>query len=270
MQLPPEVDGRVWGFSARPPLHMHRHDELEVNLITRGTASYLMNERRYELQRGSLIWLFPEQDHVLLDQSSDYTMWILVFKPALVRRLCAYGTSRTLCARNPAGNFCRRVPPDVLRRLESLFEELSATDDIQRINAGLAYALLLAWAAHEEALQLAGRNVHASVETAARLLRDTSDQQFGLDALARQSGLSPARLSRLFKAQTGVSISAFRNRIRIERFLEIYGGGQRTTMDAAARQAGFGSYAQFHRAFRRVMGHGPARLRRSMPNDPSS
>jgi AraC-like DNA-binding protein len=68
-------------------------------------------------------------------------------------------------------------------------------------------------------------------------------------------------LSRIFKEQTGVSISRFRNQQRLQRFLRLYGKGRRTTALAAALEAGFGSYAQFYRVFREQTGRSPSALR---------
>jgi AraC-like DNA-binding protein len=65
----------------------------------------------------------------------------------------------------------------------------------------------------------------------------------------------------LFKQQTGVALVDFRNRQRIERFLELYGTGQRRKMSDAALDAGFGSYPQFHRIFKRVIGCSPGNYR---------
>jgi AraC-like DNA-binding protein len=73
--------------------------------------------------------------------------------------------------------------------------------------------------------------------------------------------LSSSHLSRTFKEQTGVSISRFRNEQRLQRFLRIYGRVRRTTALAAALEAGFGSYAQFHRVFREQTGRSPSALR---------
>jgi AraC-like DNA-binding protein len=90
-----------------------------------------------------------------------------------------------------------------------------------------------------------------------------------LATLARAASLSPAHLSRIFKQQTGVSISRFRNQQRLQRFLRLYGGGRRTTALAAALEAGFGSYAQFHRVFREQTGRSPSALRTAAADDGS-
>jgi AraC-like DNA-binding protein len=84
-----------------------------------------------------------------------------------------------------------------------------------------------------------------------------------LPELARRSFLSASRLSRLFKQQTGVSLATYRNRQRLDRFLACYDGrGTRTLLDAAL-EAGFGSYAQFHRVFKALTGRRPSQHRRS-------
>ena len=114
-------------------------------------------------------------------------------------------------------------------------------------------------AAHSDDV-VAGVDLHPAVETVARLLRADPDAG-DLAALARVAGLSDSHLSRIFKAQTGVSISRFRNQQRLQRFLLLYGRGRRTTALAAALEAGFGSYAQFHRVFREQTGRSPSALR---------
>src|SRR6266536_3902379 len=88
-----------------------------------------------------------------------------------------------------------------------------------------------------------------------------------LTELAGAVGLSPGHLSRLFKAQTGTSLSRYRNQQRLHRFLLAYGSGQPTTALAAALAAGFGSYAQFYRVFRQATGRAPAALPDQTKND---
>jgi AraC-like DNA-binding protein len=242
---------------------MHRHSEVEVNLVVDGTATYVMRERRYELSLGSIVWLFPKQDHLLLDQSPTYRMWIAVFKPELIRRLCTDEDTWPLRQADPVGHYCRRLAAAPTARLDMLFRDLlEATQHAARFNIGLAYVLLSSWAAYQEADDTGvGHDVHPAVERAARLLYETVEP-LGLAGLARRVGLSPSHLCRLFKEQMGQSPAAFRNRQCVDRFLRLYGHGRRRTMMDAALDAGFGSYAQFYRVFVGLMGCTPAEYRR--------
>ena len=265
--LPAGLDGRVVRHVAGDVrLRAHRHAELEVNLVVGGTATYLLGERRYELTPGTLTWLFPAQEHILVDQSADHELWWAIFTPDLVSRIGRAPHSRPLLEDDPAGSFSRRLGIRDTRSLHALFSEVHSaeTRDDALANAGLAYLLARAWRAFLDSDEVVDSiHVHPAIRAVVDLLR-TDSSTGTLASLARIVGLSPTHLSRLFKAQTGVSLSRYRNQQRLHRFLLAYGNGNHTTALAAALTAGFGSYAQFYRVFRHQTGHGPARLRTAM------
>lgn len=74
--------------------------------------------------------------------------------------------------------------------------------------------------------------------------------------LAREMGISPGHLARSFKTEMGVSLVEYRNRLRVERFFATVDRGG-SNLQEAAQEAGFGSYAQFHRVFRKLLGTTP-------------
>jgi AraC-like DNA-binding protein len=264
--IPAQWDGNLWLHRHQGrTVPMHHHVELESNLVTQGTGLYLLANRKYRLRRGDLLWLFPAQEHVLIEQSPDFQMWIGVFKPRLIARVVTDVGARTLREADPAGHFTRRLNDDTLRRLTALFEDVEAMRaQTGYFNTGLAYALLTTWEAFVDAADISsGTDVHPAVEKAARLIRDATTP-LPSNELARCAGLSASRLSRLFRQQTGVTLLDFRNRQRVERFLHLYGGGQRHKVLDAALEAGFGSYPQFHRVFKQVMGCSPAAYRRKL------
>jgi AraC-like DNA-binding protein len=264
------VDGRVVRHAAgdlRP--RAHSHAELEVNLVVRGTASYLLGERRYALTAGTLLWLFPGQQHVLVDESADHALWWAVFRPGLVVRAATSPHARPLLQSDPIGRYARRLAPQRFGRLGGLFGELheAETVDDTLFNVGLSYLLLGAWQAFLDSDDVVGGvDVHPAADRVARLLH--ADPNAGsLADLAGTVGLSASHLSRLFSTQMGLSISRFRNQQRLQRFVHLYGNGRRTTALAAAHQAGFGSYAQFYRVFRQETGRKPSALRNAASDD---
>jgi len=247
------------------PLAPHHHDELEVNLVLTGKASYLFGNRRVPLLAGSMIWLFPRQEHVLIDWSPDFSMWVVIFKPGLVGRCTGQGERRVLRSPDPGDIFCRQIEAHRAELLNQVYESAAGEDrDVEFVNAALDYALVASWDAYQFASgPLPRSDVHPAVAKAARLIAEADEPQ-SLDQLAHEAGLSPARLSRLFKQQTGISLTAFRQRKCLERFLRLYRTGARYTLIEAALLAGFGSYPQFHRVFCRVMGMNPAAHRKSV------
>lgn len=267
LKLPENLDGRAWRYANPAGANRrHHHAELELNLVTRGTGTYLLGPRQYEIRRGDLLWLFPAQEHVLIEQTPDFEMWIVVFRRRLIKRAAVDQGSVPLLQRSFSGDACRRLRQPHVARFEELFAQLIDIDEEPGLlNAGLAYALLRAWKCFERAGEVTARRVHPAVERTARLLLN-DEHTYGLPQLARRAGLSPSRLSRLFKEQTGLSIVEFRNRQRMQRFLERYemerDAGRQSTLLEAALAAGFGSYPQFHRVFRQVTGCSPAEYQR--------
>lgn len=262
LHFPEELRGQVWFHRNRGRLHpRHRHDELEFNLIVRGTGKYLVKDRAYDVQRNDVLWLFPDQEHILVDMSPDFSMWIAIWRPSLVKAICTGKDARILRQGDPTGRFCRRLTNPQAARLNSLCDDLfAARMETDLYNAGIAYALLAAWATYNAGDELpASAIVHPAVEQAARALR-AGDATLSLTQLSKRAGLSPARLSRLFKQQLGIALVEYRNRQRLDRFLALRAADAGGNLMRLALDAGFGSYPQFHRVFTAMMACSPARF----------
>jgi len=67
--------------------------------------------------------------------------------------------------------------------------------------------------------------------------------------IAYRLGLSHNHFTRVFRAEVGMSVVEYRNRLRLDRFSWLL-QKDRPNLGDAALASGFGSYAQFHRVFR--------------------
>ena len=91
-----------------------------------------------------------------------------------------------------------------------------------------------------------------------------ADPTLERDELAHKLGTSAGNLGRAFKATLGESLVDYKNRQRLQRFLSLVDPCGGNLLEAAL-EAGFGSYAQFHRVFRRSFGCTPIdHLRRAL------
>ena len=82
----------------------------------------------------------------------------------------------------------------------------------------------------------------------------------GLVDLAALLQTSPAHLSRTFSHHTGMSVSRFRNRVRISRALERLDEGE-SDLAALASGLGFSDQAHFTRTMRAELGQSPGQVR---------
>lgn len=105
------------------------------------------------------------------------------------------------------------------------------------------------------------------VQQARAAIHDDHPAAQGLFALAALLGASPYRLSRAFPRELGVSMTRYRNRVRVGRAIDGLHAGDGTVADMAAR-LGFADQAHLTRTMREHVGHPPAAVRRMLAGGP--
>jgi AraC-like DNA-binding protein len=241
----------------------HFHDELELHFVERGRGVFLLPKGRLPVAAGTLVWIPPRRDHLLLEATEDFRRWMLLCRARAVRRVLPKVAHAVLLGRG-ATERSGLLPQDALVSLRRTFLDVSRDrgGDVSLFNAAVGFALARSWACFERGSSSPEPvALHPAVAAAVSALREPGARP-ALPELARRAGVTESHLSKLFSSEVGVSITEFRNRLGIERFLETYGDGRDTTLLDAALEAGFGSYPQFHRVFRRHMGYPPAEHRR--------
>ena len=235
----------------------HAHDTLEINLVLRGSGQVLLENRRYPLLPGHLIWLWPGQRHVPSDWSSDMRLWIVEWQPGAFGRLQKARRRDIPAPGDPTAPFCRRLAAPVLQRLDGLLAAVAARPRPDAFNRGLDFALFALWDEFLAAEPVADcAAFHPKLETVLGLLADP-DSELTQAQLAQRVNLSPYYLSDVFRRQTGLTIPAYRNRLHLQEFFRRFQAHPEIRLLQHALDAGFGSYAQFYRVFTEALGLPP-------------
>lgn len=273
-----------------PWLKTHQHAELELNLVARGSVTYVVGKSSYTFYQGECLWLFPGQPHSCIDRTPDALYYVVSFKPTLIARSCREDENAILKKSRPPKNAVLHtvLPPakfGLLRGImDSLIEAGLDSDTLNRevgyglspgfryehskpdlLNSGLALILQLAWDCQlSSATERRATLLHSSVLKALDILRKESELEC-LHKLAQECGVSAAYLSRTFKQQVGVPINRYRNTMRLERFWEIRNKATRhMTLSEMVYQAGFGSYAQFSKVYHAAFGRSPREIDKTL------
>ncbi|MFD3703994.1 helix-turn-helix domain-containing protein [Nocardia sp. NPDC058658] len=101
----------------------------------------------------------------------------------------------------------------------------------------------------------------ALVAAAREAIRTGDSEAAGLRSLAALLNVSPYRLSRVFSRHMGVSVTHYRNRIRVGHAVSRLSAGE-TGLAALAADLGFADQSHLTRTIREHLGHTPAVLRR--------
>jgi len=264
----------------------HRHVELEMNLVMKGSAEYILSDQSYKLARGSIVWLFPGQEHLLCKTDEDFEMYVAVFKKKLFNDIPLKKEKyNTLSEPNPEGNFCRRLSIVSTEKLEKICmalcelnpdriispayyyagqafgfkknSEYFHTDPVL-LNAGLLCIMTVGWHLFvAEATEEKNDALNPYINKAINLLQAFPEKNLGLNDLSAECGVSSSLLSRLFNEKVGLSIVEYKNKLKLDRFVNCMRSNPDFSINEACYTAGFGSYSQFYKTFRKAFGISP-------------
>jgi AraC-like DNA-binding protein len=143
-------------------------------------------------------------------------------------------------------------------RIGILFNDVGLTgapvDPVKQVQAAILCSFLgtvldpvRGWQSADDASPDESSSARRTAAAAAKIL-SREPALNGTDIAARLD-VSLGRLAHVFKAEIGMSMVEYRNRVRLDRFTALLDKGSRNLLETALA-AGFGSYAQFHRVFR--------------------
>jgi AraC-like DNA-binding protein len=233
--------GQIWRYAPEYRRPRHFHPEPELNLVVAGAARFATGNTTIPVSAGDLLSWPPGCDHELLEASLDFDLFVFALTPELCARVLTQRSAPFLSG------------PLLVRLGEA---QASA------LHARLAAPMMTSEAAvdeeHVARLWIDAHDIRSKLQRSdslgRRVLRSLLQHpDLGRGERARLVHAHPSELSRSFHRELGLTLSAYRTRLRLLRFIELVDSG-RYSLLAAALHAGFGSYSQCHRAFRATFG----------------
>lgn len=234
----------VWKYSepigGRRPRHFH--DEPELNLVVRGSATFGIGDRVVTVSPGELVAFPSAQDHVLLASSPDLYLYAMGLEPSYSAWVLGGEPSLPCHVR-----FAERELRVVLDRAADIVERPRADE------LGAELWQRVHWLARR-ASERSVHRTHVLTRRTLQLLR--SAPELSLTSLAKSLRADPTEVSRHFHRDMGLTLVRYRMRLKLLRFIRLVDSGQSELMIAASN-AGFGSYSQCHRTFQAELGCSP-------------
>jgi AraC-like DNA-binding protein len=237
--IPGTARGHVWHHVPATRRPRHFHAEPELNLIAAGRAAFGFGEATISVSAGDLLWWPPGQDHVLLDATADLDLYVIGVTAAFSEHVLSGRVS------GATGGATRlQLDHQTLTSLRTACAAQIAGDDAPTVERHVGDL----W---REAQELRARipDRHPLTVRALSSLLGRPDLKRG--ELARLIHGNASEVSRYFHRDIGLTLVAYRTRLRLIRFIQLVEDGGRSFL-AAAIDAGFGSYSQCHRAFQQT------------------
>lgn len=214
---------------------------------------YMIDDSILSAGPRTLVWAFSDQTHMLLSESDDFDMWVLVLARETLRPSGPYPPPFAHKTVGRSGAYL--LPPDVHAELTQVAINVRASSDQAILSAGLRWWAIRAWASCNDHNAAHGYQSHPAVQRAVEILQD--QPHLPLAAIARAAHLSQSHLNRLFREEVGQSLGGYRSQCRLLAVDKTMTETTSPNMLNAALDAGFGCYSQFYRTFRAARGISP-------------
>jgi AraC-like DNA-binding protein len=237
--IPGTARGHVWHHVPATRRPRHFHPEPELNLIAAGHALFGVGEGTISVSPGDLLWWPPGQDHVLLDATPDLDLYVIGVTPAFSEQVLADRPSSA-----SGGTTQLRLDRDALEGLRTACAAQMSGGDAAAVERHVGDL----W---RQAHRLrAGMSDHHPL-TVRALTSLLGRPDLKRSELARLIHGNASEVSRYFHRDLGLTLVAYRTRLRLIRFIQLVEHDHRSFL-AAAIEAGFGSYSQCHRTFQQA------------------
>lgn len=181
---------------------------------------------------------------------------------SLLRRIASERAGREVFdVRLPAPAFADPEIASLLQQLHATLEDGSSTLACQ----SLLYetlGLVLERHGNFPVVAVPAKAEPAAIATIKEYLAAHLADGVRLSELTQLVGLSPFHMIRLFRRQTGLPPYAYFEQLRVERAMELLGGG--TPMADVVIATGFSDQSHLTRRFKRIVGVSPGKYARSL------
>src|SRR5512142_1408849 len=193
---------QIWRHAPATRRPRHFHAEPELNLVTAGRAAFGMGEKVLPVTAGDLLWWSPGQDHVLLDASPDFDLFVIGVTPDFSHRVLSHDV--------PFGPARVRLPEETLGTLRAMCASPLNLGNVPAIEQRVGD---LWQKAHQ--LRPAHGGMHPLTRRALSSL--VVDPELRRDAVARRIHAYPTEVSRHSHKDMGLTLAAYRTRLRLLR-----------------------------------------------------
>lgn len=251
---------------------LHRHAFFELVYVLRGTAQHYLGADVIQLKQGDFFVIDTGSMHCY-QQTENFQIINCLFLPEYVDRALVHCPSLSALLSNQVMRFgvpmdmhtADRIYQDQTGEVLKLFEKMETEYRERKVGyAELMRCLLtqiLVEAVRASNLAEQRRPPHEATVVMAEYLRRHFAQPLSLEIMSKNIGYTPQYLSAVFRRDTGMTLSEYLQRFRMEKACEMLKSNM--NMDQIAQAVGYSDTRYFAAVFRKVKGISFYRMQKS-------
>lgn len=251
---------------------LHGHDFFELVYVVKGTASHQLGAHTHRLEAGDYFIMDLGSFHCYRE-NRDFTIVNCLFAPEYVDRAMMNCPSLSALLSNKMRQFgaqpgmfnaADRIYRDETGYIRSLVESMESeyarkeTGYLEMVRCRLIEILVRTARTAADGEGVA--RSHPAVAAMAEYLNANYAQPLFLADMSAKLGYTPQYLSYLFHRETGVSLSGYLQRLRVEKSCTLL-SQTRLSVSAIAQMVGYSDLKHFNYVFRKHMDASPREFR---------
>ncbi len=251
----------------------HTHDFIEIIYIQQGSGTNVIDGKPYPIIQGDL-YLIPQGSTHSFTSSREMVLFNLMFQPRIIpetfrEAMKEFDFHQNLfdTARNSNAKLSL-LPPDgdeINHRLVRIQQELFSKKTGYKAVAlaelvGLLLVILRIYQTHMPADNIEKDNPRHSLSQIIAFIHKNYEHKITVAELAEQGCLSPNYASEFFRNNTGVSITEYLMRVRVEKARKLLEETEKNITEIAY-SVGMEDSSYFSKIFRKTTGLSPRKYR---------
>jgi AraC-like DNA-binding protein len=229
----------------------HRHDFYEFECVLEGRCEYVLNDKKYILTSGDIIFVTPVDFHSFRHVDSLGTKMLTVHIDSTVYQLpknisagVVSGENRLLeCFKNLYEEYVRNAPfrremlENILQQIILLYLRTQPSDENKAKPDSINYAL--------------------------GYISKHYSEDVTLESISKLCGYNTSYFCRKFKEHTGTGFVSYLNHIRLLNAANLLVANYSVSITQISEECGFNSLRHFNREFKNEFGLSPSEYRKS-------
>lgn len=266
--------------------HLHVHDFIEISYVASGTGIHILDGRQYEVHKGDLFLINYHIPHEFRSVESPEALplkvYNCVFKPDFIdvnlldykefTDIIHYLSFRSIFSLDWAEMEDVKLLGGENTALEAIYkkmlEEFTKKEEghIELLRVYLIELFILIFRSLKSSSKSENSTIsHHSrlIEQSIQYLRDNYAAGAKLNDIASRSFLSPTYFCRIFKEYTGVTVSEYVQKIRIEEACNLLKNSDHKVI-LIAQMVGYKDIKHFNEIFKKITGMTPSSYKKSL------
>jgi len=259
-------------------INLHAHDFIEIAYVASGKGIHKVGKSHYSISKGDVFIINYNVPHEFIPEP-ELLVYNCIFTPAFLD--LALVSSKDFFSISHHFLFSSLFPEEkelesvmVLNHdnleIEELYDkmlrEFLAKDDgyIEILRAYVIELLIIIFRTLKKSSILGDRtenNRKQLIEKVMKYMKDKHSKEMKIEELSMMAFLSPSHFCRLFKEYTGLTVSEYSQKLRIEEACRLLKSSDKKVIDVAA-DVGYRDIKHFNQVFKKIAGKTPRDYRK--------